>query len=147
MARTPRTRHLRHRLFRRIQHQRNLQEFLDSKSTELTGTAAQYTFTASAQEFQITGHGFVVGEGPFSLSTDDTLPAGLSPDNFYWVYSVIDANTIQLTTGLGYGAVTVADPGTGTHTMHKAESEAGVFEYLRQNPPEVVENATDADNL
>lgn len=94
-----------------------------------------------------TSHGLAIGDGPYQLITSGDLPPGFSTDVLYWVATVPDANTFTLS-AKRVGAITPPlDAGSGTHEMHKGDNEAAVHEYLKQNPPEVVRDADDADDL
>jgi hypothetical protein len=152
MARTPRTRHLRHREHDRVEHSRHLREFLSERATALSGTGASTTFTVSSQVISASSHGHAVGDGPFVAGTtgDAVLPSGLIDGELYWIATAPDANTFTLTSVLGGDPVDLVDdgtPGSGTFTIAKAEDDEAIFEYLRQNAPEVVRDATDADSL
>jgi len=73
-------------------------------------------------ELTLTAHGLVTGDGPFQLTTDDTLPTGLALATDYWIVRV-DANTVQLAASLDDAmavprvVVDIADVGVGEHTL------------------------------
>lgn len=92
-------------------------------------------------------HGLEVGEGPFLASAGTTLPGGMADDQLYWVESVPTANTFTLTARRGEAVLAFTDAGTGTLTLVKADSDPAIYEYLRQNAPEVVLEADDVDDL
>lgn len=95
-----------------------------------------------------TDHGLEPGEGPFLATTTDELPEGLSETQFYWVLDVPDENTLTLTTRRGSRvAVVPTSKGTGDHSLVKADTVPAIYEYLRQNAPEVVRDADDVDAL
>lgn len=81
--------------------------------------------TNAADTLTVTGHAYVTGDGPVRLTTTDTLPAGLSLATDYWII-VVDANTIQLAESWERAmqslAVSLADDGTGTHTISKTST-------------------------
>jgi hypothetical protein len=80
-------------------------------------------------------HGFITGDGPYFLSSDNTLPGGLDDLTPYWIYA-LDVNTIQFclsyadatrtiknTAGDPVAAPVVVDitsAGTGTHQVDSA---------------------------
>jgi len=79
------------------------------------------TFTAATSDIATaTGHSYVTGDGPFHLTTSDTLPAGLALATDYFIIG-IDANTFKFATSFVNAqsgtAVDVTDTGTGTHTI------------------------------
>lgn len=148
MAKTARLRHLRHRIFKRTARQERIRDFTAENAADLAGTGKSFTFTSNGDNtLTATAHGLVLHEGPFEVSSDTTLPTGLSADELYWVESVPDANTFTLTSVRGGPVTAITDAGTGIHTISKSESEEAVFEYTKQNPVEVVRDATDADDL
>lgn len=111
----------------------------------LTGGAAAGT---SAVNLTATAHGLVAGAGPLHLTTTGTLPAGLALLRDYWVRTVVNANTVVLTTARADApAATYTSNGSGTHTMTKASDASAMYDYLKQNDPAVVKNATDVDVL
>lgn len=90
-----------------------------------------FTVNASTNVCTATSHGFVTGDGPYRLSTTDTLPDPLATDTDYWVYA-IDDDDFYLCTSLGAAQhksggkpgeidspkpVDLTDTGTGTHTI------------------------------
>jgi len=90
---------------------------------EGTGTSRlpRGTFTAATSDIvTMAGHGFTTGNGPFQLTTSNTLPAGLSLATDYYAIR-IDANTFYMATtyanAMAETRVDVTDTGTGTHTL------------------------------
>lgn len=70
---------------------------------------------ATANDFTETAHEFVEGE-PVQLTTSDTLPDPLALATTYYIKRT-DANTFQLETTPGGGAIDITDQGTGDHTV------------------------------
>lgn len=72
----------------------------------------------AANSLEVTGHDLSDGDGPFFLTTGDTLPAPLAELTPYWVI-VVDANNLQLAASyedsLNATPVDLTDAGTGTH--------------------------------
>lgn len=143
MARAPRIRHARHRSFigaergssgvRRLQRH---SDFIAERVTTLAATAATDDFTAAAAVMTATAHGLVSGDGPYVLTTTDTLPAGLALATGYWV-RVIDANTFSLHNSRieavrNLNAVASTDGGTGTHSFALQVTREAINDYLRQ---------------
>lgn len=125
-------------------------------SVSTTENSANMSFGAAtltggadpSHKITATTHGFSVGDGPFLLSTSDTLPGGLEAGVFYFVNTVVDANTIKLCTAFDSQVVTqITSAGAGTQTMTKASNYDAIFEYLKKNQPAVVAAATDVDDL
>ncbi|MHA2067441.1 MAG: hypothetical protein ACXABY_24000, partial [Candidatus Thorarchaeota archaeon] len=84
------------------------------------------TFTADAanNDVQVASgvHTFVTGDGPFRLTTTNTLPSGLSTGTDYWaVFQPDNAPDFNLATSkanaLDNSVVNISDTGTGTHTI------------------------------
>ena len=57
-----------------------------------------------------------------TLSTTDTLPAGLAADTIYYVQTVSNM-TCQLSATEGGSAIDITDAGTGTHTLTLADND------------------------
>jgi hypothetical protein len=93
------------------------------------------TFTADAGTDIITcsSHGYVDGES-VEVSSDTTLPSGLSASTEYYIIYV-DANTFKLATRYAYAmagtAIDILDAGTGTHSVYAKGGGAGW--YLRED--------------
>lgn len=148
MARTPRQRHIRHANYARTSRQDKLNTYLAERQVALNATGAVGTFTGSAGEnITWTGHAKTLGKGPFLLTTTGTLPPGLSLATLYWIHTVVDANTVKLTTKRGGAVAVMTGAGSGTHSITKASNTTAVFEHLRQSGPAVLTPATDVDNL
>lgn len=97
--------------------------------TIFDGVAFAKTFTATAATDIVTiaAHGLKTGDGPFTASSDDTLPAGLAAATNYWAIYVSDG-TIKLASSyanaLDGTAVDITDAGTGVHTLTKVAAVA-----------------------
>lgn len=93
------------------------------------------TFTADAGTDVITcsSHGYVDGES-VEVSSDTTLPSGLSASTEYYIIYV-DANSFKLATRYAYAmagtAINILDAGTGTHSVYAKGGGAGW--YLRDD--------------
>lgn len=146
-----RLRHLRRGIYDRVRRSRKLLAFLAQEAADLAGTGAAQTFTAAGGGSSIltaTSHGFAVGDGPFYVSSDTTLPSGLIAGQPYWIHGVLGANTFDLTGRRGDpDPVDCADAGTGIHTITKGDDQEAVYNYLKTNHPETVKAAVDADAL
>jgi hypothetical protein len=104
--------------------------------------------TDASNKVTITSHGLAVHTGPFVVTAGTTLPLDITATGLYWIHSVVDANTVRLTTKKGSSSqLGILTEGEGTLTLIKAETEAAVLEYIKQNPIQVVRDATDADDL
>lgn len=149
MARTPRQRHIRHANYARTSRQDKLNAYLAERQATLNATGTSGTFTGAAgSNVTWTGHAKPVGKGPFLLTTTGTLPPGLSLATHYWIHTVVDANTVMLTTKRGGPAAAVmTGSGSGTHTITKASDTLSMFEHLSQSGPSVLTPATDVDTL
>lgn len=125
--------------------------FLTERNTTLgaTGAARTVASTGNGTSLTATAHGLAVGSGPYVLTTTGVLPTGLALSTLYWVFSVVDANTITLTTRRGAAPVTSFTHGTGsgTHTLTKAGTRRAFFELLRQAHPRRIRASADVDNL
>lgn len=88
---------------------------------------ADDTFTAdnATEIFTAAVHGLLTGDGPFQVSTDNTLPAGLVALTDYWIIKV-DANTFKLATSLADALagtnLAISTNGTGVHTISDTAS-------------------------
>jgi hypothetical protein len=102
----------------------------------------------------ITTHGLATTDGPFTLTSATTLPAGLSATELYWAV-VVDANRIKLATSLEAAQgkhptdeVDITDAGTGIHTLARADDTAeAIFEWNRKHKSDTIQAATDIDSL
>lgn len=88
-----------------------------------------FTTTHAADTLTAASHGLLTGDGPIRVSSDDTLPDGLTADTDYWIIYV-DANTVKLAASLALAlagtAVTFDDDGTGNHTLADVASTSRV---------------------
>lgn len=148
MPRIAKRRHIRHGRFKRQSRSRYLMGFLKARNTAIGATGASATVAAAAgNSLTWTAHGRTVGSGPYLFTTSGTLPTGLLKDTLYWIHTVVDVNTIRVTTQLGSPASNVVDAGSGTHTITKAGTTEAMFNYLRKVEPLQLSKTTDVDNL
>lgn len=155
MPKTPRTsrrRHLRKTSFDRVRYDERTLDFWTTEGARLASSATGDTFVVNSTNDRCTAvaHGFSDGEGPYVLTTTDTLPAGLSASTFYWV-SVISADQFLLHTGnregTGLTQVDITDAGTGTHTITRAATQEAIYHVHRANKPRAIAAASDIDAL
>lgn len=88
-------------------------------STVTVTTATAGTFTCAVTDICTKAtHGYTTGL-KVALTTDNTLPAGLSPGDYYVIY--LTANTFSLASSSALAqagtAIDITDTGTGTHTI------------------------------
>ena len=142
-------RHLRHRKRSRVRRSKDFKKFITDLQTVLNATGAAKTFTATiaSKNLTATAHGFSVGAGPFLLTSTTTLPSGAPSGKLVWVVEVPDANNVRIATSPRGAAITMADAGTGTHTMTKASSLDAVFNLLKRRGINVMKAATDVDGI
>lgn len=74
---------------------------------------------AGTNTITISGHGFTDGNR-VTFSTTGTLPDGLDADTTYYVVNAA-TNTFQVSESLGGSAVSIADVGTGLHTVTRSK--------------------------
>lgn len=74
---------------------------------------------AGADTLTLTGHAFEDEDYVFVSANGNTLPTGLAEQAYYVIY--VDANTIQLETAIGSGAVDITATGTGTCYIGETE--------------------------
>ena len=148
MPATARLRRVRHIGFMRSNRQKKTNRFLAARQTALAGTGCSATFVGSVgNNVTWTGHAKAVGTGPFVLTTTGTLPTGLNLGVPYWIQSVVDANTVTLTTKRGGTVASMTGLGSGTHTITKASDLNAMFEYNKQVDPTALLNCPDVDSL
>lgn len=101
-------------------------------------TIAADTFASSGADAinTATAHGMLTGDGPFQLTTTDTLPAGLELLTDYYVENT-GANTFELylTRDLAVaagGGIATTDAGTGTHTITTVTTAANPDDNVRR---------------
>jgi len=92
------------------------------KSQTAVDASAGKTFTAATTNIcTASSHGYATGDGPFYLTTTDTLPAGLSLNTLYW-FIRLGGDTFSFAKtkrDANFGnAIDITDTGTGVHTMH-----------------------------
>lgn len=148
MPATTRLRRVRHVGFTRLERQKKINRFLLARQVALAGTGASATFVGSVgNNITWTGHAKAVGAGPFSLTTTGVLPTGLNLTALYWIQSVVDVNTVTLTTKRGGPVSSMSAIGSGTHTIAKSSTLNAMFEYNKQVGPTVLSNCIDVDTL
>lgn len=82
------------------------------------GTGNECTADDTTDEITDTSHGLSNGDTVL-FTTSNTLPAGLSANQLYYVVNT-DTNTFQVALTSGGSAVDITDTGTGTHYYHTA---------------------------
>ena len=119
----------------------------------ITVGAVTYTFTdvdPGYQEILTTSapHGLAIGEGPFFVNSTTDIPENMV-GVLFWVKSAPETDELVLGTQRGSDMETFfpSDAGVGTLTLVKADTQPAIYEYLRQNPIEVVRDADDVDDL
>lgn len=152
MPRIPKLRHHRRATFSRANRGKRLNAFIAERNTTLGATGAAKTFTigGGTPNITITAHGYVAGAGPFTLTTTGALPTGLALNTRYWVASVVDANTVTLTTKRGGNAPVVTytnATGSGVQTITKDGTKRAFWELLRRLKARTIAASTDVDNL
>ena len=75
--------------------------------------------TTSTATFRVAEDDFTTGFGlnvnwPVFFTTTGTLPAGINPNQYYYILA-----SSQIATRMGGTPITIADTGTGTHTAHR----------------------------
>ena len=145
-VRLPRKRHLRKGRFVRNERSKYLLRYIAIKADELDGTGKviEADFTAGDATVTATAHGLTVSEGPFIIDDDDVASDAI----FVWVRSVPTVNTFTLATKRGPSQPAFLPGATETGIeMVKADEDPAIYEYFRQNRPEVVRDATSVDDL
>lgn len=109
------------------------------------------TLGSALNALTATDHGWATGDGPFTVASDDTLPAGLEEDQWYWV-RVLDDDTFQLCRTRGRTALPdaydlISDAGTGTHTATRVETADAIHDINKRVHPTVIAAADDIDDL
>ncbi len=85
----------------------------DALGTPIAVTAV----TNGADTITIPNHGLVVGDGPFYIASDDTVPAGLAATTPYWVQAVPTVSTLKLSATKGGAAINISSDGAGNITL------------------------------
>lgn len=102
---------------------------LVNKRRPLTFAAAAFTADHTTEQFTLAGHNLETGDGPFTVSSDDTLPTGLAAATNYWIIRV-DDDVFQLATSPedAYAGteVEIDDNGVGSHTLTGATPHRGI---------------------
>lgn len=137
-VRIPRLRHLRNALTQiGTSRRRRLNRWLDVVSADFANSAQRaFTVDSVNDELDIAAHGLSDGDGPFTVSTTDTLPAGILANTLYWV-AAVTPNTLSIHRThqdalAGSNAVDITDSGVGTHSLIASASNQSIIEHLRQ---------------
>ena len=89
----------------------------DANGWGLPGAIVAFTVTPATDNITATSHGKVDNDVVHFSNSGGALPAGLSALTKYYVI-LVDANTLQVETSIGGGAVDITGSGTGTHSVH-----------------------------
>lgn len=93
-------------------------------------------------------HGYAPGDGPFVITAATTLPSGYTAGEKVWIRTAPTVNTFTVTGRRGGTELKqFPDDGTGTLTFTKMDTEGAIFDLLKSNKAETIDNATDVDNL
>lgn len=118
-----------------------------SSNLSVTGT----TLTGGGTTWTFSSHGFTDLSGPYAMTNSGGgLPTGYTTSQLLWI-SRVDANTLRF--GISLEALRAANylqattNGTGTHTIKKSVTAAGMFGELYRNTSDTLAAATDVDNL
>ena len=110
------------------------EDYLEEEDIEIASTLS-VTFENVGNTANATAHG-LTNDTPVRLYTDDTLPAELSTNQWYYVINTA-ADTFQLAETVGGSAVAFTDNGTGNHLVRYdfsvdtgIELEEAVFNYV-----------------
>lgn len=95
-------------------HRHTLGGWAVARSATFASTAVNISTDAIEQ----TDHGFRTGEGPFRLSTTDTIPAGLSATTEYFIERV-DSDNFKLRLTADGTAVDITSQGAGNHSVRE----------------------------
>lgn len=97
--------------------------YLTTWGTDVTFATTDVNTTTD--EITASAHGMITCDGPFTLTTSNTLPAGLTAGTRYWVRRTA-SNLFQLATSAQNAkagtVVNITSTGTGTHTLVRAKS-------------------------
>lgn len=103
--------------------------------SDKTFTTTDVNITANT--VTITAHGYLTGV-KVTLTTDDTLPAGLSTSTDYYLIK-LDDNTIKFATSQANAsagtAIDLTDTGAGTQTVVVTATIAGAIKLQKNNEP------------
>ena len=156
MPRTSRRRHPRHTTPERFRLNGSAELFrsertigaLEAQADRLTGFASGRNAAAlnGSEQIFLAGHGYSNGDGPIRLSTDGTIPAGLSEGVDYFPRN-INANNITLHPTAadaiaGNATVKFSDDGTGQLQVVDPIEWPAVLEAQRTMKPETIKDAT-----
>jgi hypothetical protein len=124
------------------------------KDIKVTKSAANLTAPPGGQldgpGWTATAHGFADGSGPYKVTNSGgALPTG-TPTVQLWLHK-IDVNTIALATSpkaLANGNfIQTTSAGSGTQTVTRDVTTAGIFDSLKRAKPRTMRGASDIDNL
>lgn len=156
MAKPTRPRYIRHRVYSRLRHGVNslLKVFLDAQGARLASSATARSVIAAdapSDQLAIATHGWVTGDGPIIIESDDTLPGGIVDGQFYWPIFV-NASSIRLATSRENAAngvyIDITSAGVGNMTATLASDGQAIMEQMRKGVPyDTIEATTDIDNL
>jgi hypothetical protein len=99
-----------------------------------------------------TAHGLLTGEHPIQVSTDTTLPAGLTANTEYWPITV-DANTFKVAGSRDAARrnrhIDITDTGTGIHSWFRAaEDNVDIHAWAKVAKAEQLDaEKTDIDSI
>lgn len=85
--------------------------------TALGTPVAIEAVTNANEQWKVTGHGYAVGDGPFYVASDDTLPAGSAATTPYWIQAVPDADHFTLSASKGGAVLPLTTDGAGNITI------------------------------
>lgn len=80
-------------------------------------SVGDFTVNTVSNQIILTGHGLLVNDVVYFTSTG-TLPDPFAADTKYYVITVVDPNTIEVSATKGGGIIDITDTGTGIHTLY-----------------------------
>ncbi len=107
-------------------------ELFGGKLRTLVNADDVFTATHGTETFTAASHGLFTGDGPFNVSSDTTLPSGLSTGTNYWIVKV-DANDFKLATSFANAmaqtptTLSITSDGAGTHTLSDLSTTKRVY--------------------
>jgi hypothetical protein len=123
------------------------------KDVKLSKSGSNLTLSAAALDgpaWTATAHGFADGSGPYKVTNSGgALPAG-TPTGEVWIHK-IDTNTIAIGTSpeavKNGNFIRTTDAGSGTHTLTRDVTAAGILGSMKKRNARTVAAATDIDAL
>lgn len=115
-------------------------------------TAPTFTITiASPGVVTLTAHGFSAGD-PVVFATSGALPTGLTAGTTYFVKTVVDANSFQISATPEGSAINTSGTQSGTHTLvqgglHRLEMVGALPTGLTEGTVYYVKTVQDADHF